>query len=380
MINSIFESLKKRLYEWKYWSNLNKNMKKHFRTLNTEGRIQILPYINKPGIVFSFDDSYRINDWYKYGKTLLGYYDVKATFNINAIHHFEGKREHTQNEIDMLIELQSNGHEIGHHGFKHRKSTDYFGEFGLNKWVEDEIVALFNWMENQSHSKTKERFRKPVSFAFPHFVYNDDNILALIPKYFKIVRGHLKGDNLTSFNHLGFAPSICLDGYYSYNLYYIKKILKLAKKTGSNLIITCHSILPEDINWDDFGWGEESKKSGTWRTTPEVIQNIINEARKIGLEFYTTTEIAGVATFMDPNFEKYVRKLISNPSAQWIPISELCLLKELNLSNSEITNLDGIQYFLNLETLNLYGNKITDFRLLEKLPKLRNLIITNNQI
>jgi Leucine-rich repeat (LRR) protein len=156
--------------------------------------------------------------------------------------------------------------------------------------------------------------------------------------------------------------------------------MKLAKKTGRNLIITCHSILPEDYNWENFGWGEESKKSGTWRTKPEVVQTIVNEARKIDLEFYTTSEIAGVATFIDPNFEKCVRKLISIPSAQWISISELFLIKELDLSNIEISNLDGIQYFLNLERLNLSGNKIADFRLLGKLSKLREIKFADNRV
>lgn len=115
LINSklfgMLNSLKKGYYNWRYWDNFYRNMRKHIHTLNTKGKDQLLhPYINKPGIVFSFDDSYRINDWYKYGKDIFGYYDVKATFNINEIHHFEGKRMHAQNEIDMLLELQANGH------------------------------------------------------------------------------------------------------------------------------------------------------------------------------------------------------------------------------------------------------------------------------
>ncbi|WHY89109.1 polysaccharide deacetylase family protein [Neobacillus novalis] len=375
----IFKSFMELYYNWRYWGNLYKSMKRHSQFNNTNKELS-LSYINKPGIAFSFDDSYRINDWYQYGKDLFGYYDVKVTFNINAIHHFEGKRKHTQEEIDKLLELQSSGHEIAHHGYKHRKATDYSNEFGLNKWVEDEIVSLFNWMENQSHSITKEKFKKPVSFAFPHFVYNFDNIKELIPRHFKIARGHMIKDNLTSFNHTGFAPSICLDAFYSSNLYFVKKMMKIAKKSGRNLIITSHSILPKEIDWADFGWGEESIKSGTWRTTPTTIQAIIDAARKSDLEFYTTSEVAGVATFIDPNFEKYVRKLISNPSAEWIPISELCLIKEMDLSNKGISNLDGIQYFINLEKLNLNNNKITDFRLLEKLPKLKGLNSDNNPV
>ncbi|WML45807.1 DUF2334 domain-containing protein [Neobacillus sp. PS3-40] len=379
-ILQLINPLTKVYYNWRYWGNLYREMKKHVEKSNHLTQEKLIPYLNKPGIVFSFDDSYRINDWIKYGKEMFGYYDVKVTFNINAIHHFEGKREHTQNEIDRLLELQSQGHEIAHHGLKHKKAVEYTQEFGLEKWIYDEIRSLFNWMEKQSHSMTKEKFKKPVSFAFPHFIYNKDIIKELVPNYFKIVRGHMNEDNLTPFNFSGFAPSICLDVYYSSNLYYVKKIMKIAKKTGKNLIITCHSILPEEVNWENFGWGKEAIKSGTWRTTPKTIQRIIDEAKSNDFEFYTTSEIAGVATFIDSNFEKSVRKVISNPLEKWISIKELSGIKELDLSNNNITNLDGIQYFLNLEKLNLTNNNITDFRLLKKLPKLKIIETDNNAI
>jgi peptidoglycan/xylan/chitin deacetylase (PgdA/CDA1 family) len=381
-INSLrkFMTLKEKYFQWRYWGYIYNRMKKEINNKHVKTEKELIRYINKPGIVLSFDDSYRVYDWIKYGKELFGYYDVKVTFNINAFHHFEGNREHNQTEIDLLLDLQANGHEIGHHGFNHKKAVDYSTEFGLGRWVDDEIVQLFNWMENQLHSKTGERFKKPISYAFPHFVYNEQNILELIPNYFKIVRGYKDKDNLTPFNHTGFAPSFHLDGYYKHNLYYLKKIMKLSRKSGKNLIITLHSILPDYINWEDFGWGVESDSSGRCRITPKVIEEIINEARKVGLEFYTTAEIAGIATFIDPNFEKAIREIISNPNERWIPISELIQIKQLDLCNRDIKNLDGIQYFLNLESLNLANNQITDFRLLEKLPKLSNLNIENNNL
>ncbi|MDR7000617.1 leucine-rich repeat domain-containing protein [Neobacillus niacini] len=371
-------SIKRNYYNWRYWNNVYKNMMKYTQSLASKDKSYMLLYKNKPGIALSFDDSFRINDWYKYGNKIFGYYDVKVTFNINAIHHFKGKREHTQKEIDMLLELQSMGHEIGHHGFKHKKATDYSNDFGLDSWIEDEIVTLIDWMDQQSHSKTLEKFKKPVSFAFPHFLFDSKHVSELVPKYFKIVRGHLYKENLISFNHSGFTPSICLDGYYSYNLHYIKKIMRLVKKSGKNLIFTCHSILPKEFDWDVYGWGKEAKKSGTWRITPQMIQTIINEAREIGLEFYTTSEIAGIATFIDHNFEKCIRELISNPSLKWIPLSELSPIVELDLSNQGISNLDGIQYCVNLEKLHLGGNNITDFRLLKKLPKLKKINFGND--
>jgi peptidoglycan/xylan/chitin deacetylase (PgdA/CDA1 family) len=373
-------SIKEKYFQWRHWGYVYRSMLKEIDNHHFKKDKELIPFVNKPGIVFSFDDSFRIHDWDKYGKGLFGYYDVKVTFNINAFHHFEDQREHNQNEIDLLLDLQANGHEIAHHSFKHNKAADYSNDFGLSRWIEDEIISLVKWMDNQSHSETGERFKEPISFAFPHFVYNDENILGLIPKYFKIVRGFKRKDNLTSFNHTGFAPSISLDGYYSCNLHYLKKIMKMAKKSGKNLIITAHSILPEEFKWEDFGWGQESEKAGECRTSPQVIQSIIEEARKNDLVFYTTADIAGVATFIDPNFERAVREKISNPLEKWVPITELIHIKELDLSNRKIANLDGLQYFLNLEVLNLTNNDIKHSKLIEKLPKLKVLIMENNPL
>jgi peptidoglycan/xylan/chitin deacetylase (PgdA/CDA1 family) len=337
------------------------------------------PYLNKPGISFSFDDSFRVNQWYKYGKDLLGYYDVKATFNINAYHHFDGQREHTQEEIDMLLDLQANGHEIAHHGYKHQNAINYSNEKGLQSWVEDEIKSLFIWMENQSHSKTKERFKKPVTYAFPYSKFNEINITELVPKYFKVVRGHLSGKNMIPFNFSGLAPSIRIDSNFLTDVKYIKRIMRLAKKKGNNIIFICHSLIPEDLNWKGFGWGEDSIAAGEWRISPKIIQEIIDEAKRLNLEFYTTAEIAGVATFIDKNLESSIREYISNPNDSWIPIAELSKIKEIDLSGKSISNIDGMQYFINLEKLNLKGNYISDFRILEKLKKLKVLDITNNQ-
>ncbi|MBS4179138.1 polysaccharide deacetylase family protein [Lederbergia citrea] len=373
------KSLKKKYFQWRYWGYLYKSMVKHLDYCNKEINKEYIPYINKPGIVLSFDDSYRVHDWCKYGKETFGYYDIKVTFNINGVHPLEGNRKHTQKEIDQLLELQSNGHEIAHHGFKHKTPTEYTANDGYDKWIKDEIETLFNWMAKQSHSKTKEGFKRPVSFAFPHFIYNDISLRQIIPKYFKIARGHLHKDHLTGFKHNGFAPSICLDGYYSCNIYYLKKIIKLAKKSGKNLILTCHSILPEDASDNYYGNGENAAKWGTWKISPKIIQMIIDETRKNDMEFYTTSEIAGIATFIDHNLERAIKEQLSIPKEEWIEISKLYEVKELDLSNKGITNLDGLEYFLSLEKINLSNNEIADYRLLKKLPKLKDVIIEDKQ-
>jgi peptidoglycan/xylan/chitin deacetylase (PgdA/CDA1 family) len=370
-------NLKRDYYQWRYWNNLIRTMKRYTVELDKNHERENIPYINKPGIAFSFDDSFRVHHWNEYGKDMFGYYDVKVTFNINAYHHFEEQREHTQQEIDILLDLQSFGHEIAHHGYKHKRATSY--SKGKRKWIEEEIISLIEWMKNQSHSVTNEKFKMPVSFAFPYFKFGESDLLELIPDYFKIVRGHLFQENLTPFDHTGFAPSICIDRNFLLNKRYIKKVIKIAHKSGKNLILTCHSLLPEEINWKEFGWkGEEEDKAGNWRISPKMIQYIIKEGRKNNMEFYTTSEIAGVANFIDPNFERYVRERILQTLEKWIPISELMSVKELDLSNVNISNLDGIQYFYNLEKLKLGSKGIRGLKLIEKLPYLKSLHIPNN--
>ncbi len=369
--NKLKAKLIHEFHQWRYWNTIASNMKKGINGKTTAKNIA--PY-KKPGIALTFDDSFRVEHWYKYGKDLFGYYDIKVTFNMNAFHHFECQREHSQKEIDMLLELQANGHEIAHHGFKHKKALQYTEEFGIDSWIDDEIFSLFNWMDQQVHSLTGEKFKKPVTFAFPNFIYDDRHIHQLVPKYFKMVRGHYGKGNLIPFNYTGFAPSICIDRHLLKNKKYIMKILKKAKELGGNIILTCHSILPEDYNWDDLNFGIESKNAGNWRISPSTLNMIIWEAKKLDMPFYTMAEIAGVATFIDHNLERIVRSQLSNPNTEWILIEELHLIKSLDISNQNISNLDGIEYFVNLETLNISNNPVDDFRLLKKLPKLKELI------
>ena len=95
------KSVRAQYIKRRLWIDINL-LKRQFLKSNSSKQEQLIPYVNKPGISFSFDDSFRIQDWYKYGLNLFGFYDVKATFNINALHHFENQREHTQSEIDIF--------------------------------------------------------------------------------------------------------------------------------------------------------------------------------------------------------------------------------------------------------------------------------------
>ncbi|MBZ9687741.1 polysaccharide deacetylase family protein [Clostridium estertheticum] len=381
-------SISKRLIkDFQMLSNINK-MGKVYEGIYIDEKIKI-PYVNKPGIALTFDDGFRIDHWYNYGlgkandKNIFGYYDVKATFNINAFHEYEN-RFYNQEEIDHMLELQHNGHEIANHGYKHENALEYTEKYGQARWVEDEVLALNHWMNKQEHSITKEKFKEPVSFVYPFSLYSDSTTNAIVPNYFKICRGDMFQSNLlglTSFECEGVVPAICIDYINLPHTMFIKFALKLAKKTGKNLIIMCHSILPKEKAWSDYNWSEESAQAGKYRISPKSLFYVINQAKKIDLEFYTLAEIAGVATFIDSNFEREVRKILNlNPKNKWIPINKLINIKKLDLAGKNISNIGGIEYFLELQELNLANNNVSDTRLLSKLKALKKVNLINNNL
>jgi peptidoglycan/xylan/chitin deacetylase (PgdA/CDA1 family) len=370
IIKDITRPTRIKYYERKKWSSLVKTVKLQKKSNNVNQNIK---YINKPGICFSFDDSFRVDGWYDEVKRLFGYYDIRATFNVNAYHHFEGQREHTQEEIDKLLELQADGHEIAHHTLKHYNAVKYINKRGFDQWINDEIDPLFNWLEKQRHSKTSESFKRPVSFAFPYFSANEKSTQRLVPNVFKVVRGGIS-QILTPFNATGFIGSIDIDRNILPNPKYIKKILQHIKETGKSAIFTCHSVIEDHIQFDEENMEEDEIKSMKYRINPKTLELIIHEAKKNDLEFYTTADLADVATFIDGKFETYIRKKLNLIPNQWIKISDLINIKELDLRNLGITNLDGLQYFLNLEKLDISHNDIKDLRLIKRLPKLKEVI------
>jgi Leucine-rich repeat (LRR) protein/TRAP-type C4-dicarboxylate transport system substrate-binding protein len=102
------------------------------------------------------------------------------------------------------------------------------------------------------------------------------------------------------------------------------------------------------------------------------------------------TEIAPIATnkyqsastpvtFPDPGLEEAIRDAIGKTSGD-IYESDLLSVTSLDLDESNIFNLAGIQYCTNLVHLNLYNNYITDISPLAALTKLIFLELGSNQI
>lgn len=61
-----------------------------------------------------------------------------------------------------------------------------------------------------------------------------------------------------------------------------------------------------------------------------------------------------------------------------LEVSEINTVTELKLDEKNISDLSGLEYFQGLKELNMRKNNISDFSLVNKLTKLENLYIGNN--
>ncbi|MDF1519296.1 MAG: CotH kinase family protein [Brevefilum sp.] len=98
----------------------------------------------------------------------------------------------------------------------------------------------------------------------------------------------------------------------------------------------------------------------------------------IGL-FIAATFVDEPVTFADPNFEFAVREKL-NYYSKPIYKSQLLNFVKLDLGTKDIQDISGIEYFRNLEVLNLRENKIVDVRPLGSLTKLHSLDLGYNHL
>ena len=83
--------------------------------------------------------------------------------------------------------------------------------------------------------------------------------------------------------------------------------------------------------------------------------------------------------FSDPALEQAVREVLGKPSGLVSP-DDLRSITELSARELGITDLTGLEYLVNLASLNLSGNKIEDLTPLQSLTGLKYLVLDANQI
>jgi internalin A len=96
-------------------------------------------------------------------------------------------------------------------------------------------------------------------------------------------------------------------------------------------------------------------------------------------EATTTRQEASGVVFPDPNLEAAIRVAINKPEGA-IYAADLEGLTSLHANQSEIKDITGLEYCVNLQDLDLMNNQITDLSSLSGLTSLQTLNLRNNQI
>lgn len=85
-----------------------------------------------------------------------------------------------------------------------------------------------------------------------------------------------------------------------------------------------------------------------------------------------------VIDFPDANFEQAVRELISKPEGEILK-EDLVGITNIDISNKNISNFEGVQYFTELKSLSMGDWILADISMISELSKLTNLSLFSSQ-
>lgn len=225
------------------------------------------PVINDiSGVVITFDDKY-INDWYS-ADSILQHYDWKATFFVAKNYLL------TDNQIQKLKLLLIEGHEIGGHGFHHVHTSEYIQQYGLQKFMINEILPMIHVFDSLNFTVT--------DFAYPYGESTHSSDSALL-SYFNIVRKLDWFNNTASkqkcyFDNNRIIYAYPLDSNYNGTDWpYIKSLLQFAKDSNKIVILYSHDIV--------------NQISADYQVNLNKLENICSFVQQNQMKFYTTKEL-----------------------------------------------------------------------------------------
>lgn len=236
-----------------------------FSCENKKNKQEIKPSY-KPGVVLSFDDAY-VNEWFDADKKLKKY-SWKATFCVTKINTLN------DSEINKLIELQNEGHEIAGHGLHHYHAVKFLSKYGINEYMYQEINPMLAIMKKLSLNVT--------SFAYPDGERNEKLDAALLGK-FQIIRGRAFGGESPSQQDCYFNDSRIVYGFdidnshIHFSIPYLFKLLDYAKKNNKILILCSHKTV-KDV-------------TANYQTKIETLELICSYMKRHNMKFYTLSEL-----------------------------------------------------------------------------------------
>lgn len=102
-------------------------------------------------------------------------------------------------------------------------------------------------------------------------------------------------------------------------------------------------------------------------------------ALAVAIEYVPCTDPTAAITLEDANLEAVVRAALGLPGGS-ITCADMALLTNLDAPDAGIARLDGLQHAVNLLSLNLTRNEVSDLAPVENLVKLEGLWLYGNQV
>jgi hypothetical protein len=223
----------------------------------------------QPGVVISFDDDF-VDEWFQVN-TILQPYDWKATFFVTRFNQL------STTKIQKLIDLKSDGHEIGGHGLNHLNAPTFISANGTSEYIIQEITPMLVLMNNNDLS--------PTSFAYPFGSRNatTDNLLL---NDFQILRGTIYGNlNPASqscyFNNNRIVFGLGLDNNYShFSIPYFLSLLEYAKNNHKIVVFYAHKPVQSFQN--------------NYETEYQTLIEICSYVKNNNMKFYKMSELYNI--------------------------------------------------------------------------------------
>lgn len=218
------------------------------------------------GVILSFDDAY-VNEWFATNQELKQY-AWKGTFFVSKINTLK------YYQIQKLLELQKEGHEIAGHGLNHYNAADFIRIHTISEYMNQEINPMLDLMNFYG--------LKITSFAYPYGGRTKKLDTALLKK-FKIVRGRAFCEEVANkqgcyyaYSNLVFSFSID-DTHNHFNIPHLLKLLDYAKNNHKILILNSHKTVKNVM--------------ADYETKEETLKLICQYVKRNNMQFYTFSDL-----------------------------------------------------------------------------------------
>jgi len=229
------------------------------------------PTQNSSGVAITFDDT-TINSWFGQ-RAMFNKYGAKVTFFVSHFFSLDAV------QINKLKLLEADGSEIGCHTYSHKGVyKDFNGDVSrVNEYIQDQIVPARDLMVNAGFN--------PVSFAYP---YGEHQVAydAAVRAYFPNIRltyddfqaplveqstiYHSSNDNYILLSGAG------IDKDFANSTNEIVQAMIKARKEGKIITFYGHDVVNDP--------------NKLYNILPQDLEAIVENARNLGLKFYTYKE------------------------------------------------------------------------------------------